>query len=117
MDNPLIIFLVIIALLFVGFMLVAIVQQNHFNDEIKDISDKGYDGKDVAVFLKSFDYEPSEFLESKGLREQYKSWSEGKSFANERLSVIVKKNSKKAKSNSAAAIGLSTAAIATRSIR
>lgn len=43
------------------------------------IIDSGYDLEDVKVFLKGTDFSLHDFMSSKGLRVQYKSFSEGQS--------------------------------------
>lgn len=75
------------------------------------LSEQGFDIKDVKVFLDSFDYSASDFLNSQGLRKQYESWKRGDNMMEARVAVQAKKAAEQARSSANVAVGVSAASM------
>lgn len=78
-DNPLVIVVCVVICLIVLVGGIATFSKMACNPMLQEISDMGYDAKDVRVFLRRIGGSLENFLESNGLRLQYQAFSRGES--------------------------------------
>ena len=75
-DVPMIIFGLLFALMFLGFIGFIVDYVDDYRHS-PDITALGYDVDDVQVFLKGTSFDNRDFLNSQGLRKQYESYADG----------------------------------------
>jgi hypothetical protein len=90
-DNPLVFIACFVIGSFALIFGIFTLSENACKPMLQEISDMGYDAKDVRVFLRRIDGSLENFLESKGLRLQYQAFSRGESTDFIRTAEVVKK--------------------------